>query len=74
MDDYHEAVSRRAYALWEQAGKPHGQQDQHWQQALSDLGQVPTVLPAGPSSGTQGLEDLPANAASMQLASVRQDQ
>lgn len=29
-------IARRAYALWEEEGHPHGRDDAHWQAALSD--------------------------------------
>ncbi|HEY3856100.1 MAG TPA: DUF2934 domain-containing protein [Verrucomicrobiae bacterium] len=32
MSNY-ENISKRAYELWEQAGKPEGQQTEHWLQA-----------------------------------------
>ena len=32
MTNY-ENISKRAYELWEQAGKPEGQQTEHWLQA-----------------------------------------
>ncbi|WBV43323.1 DUF2934 domain-containing protein [Pseudoroseomonas cervicalis] len=32
-----ERIRQRAYALWEQAGRPHGQDEAHWHQARSEL-------------------------------------
>lgn len=35
--DMEERVRRRAHQLWEQAGRPEGQQEQHWQQAFQEI-------------------------------------
>jgi len=32
-----EAIRLRAYHLWEQAGRPDGQHEAHWQQAAAEL-------------------------------------
>ena len=32
-----EWISKRAYALWEQAGRPEGHDADHWEQAISDF-------------------------------------
>ncbi|KPF42080.1 DUF2934 domain-containing protein [Rhizobium sp. AAP43] len=29
-------IARRAYALWEEEGRPHGRDDAHWQVAVKD--------------------------------------
>ena len=31
-----EWISKRAYALWEEAGRPHGQDAEHWAQAVRE--------------------------------------
>jgi hypothetical protein len=36
MAEYNE-VAKRAYELWEKAGKPPGQDAQHWLQAEAEL-------------------------------------
>ncbi|WP_337270030.1 DUF2934 domain-containing protein [Oryzifoliimicrobium ureilyticus] len=33
MENREEWIQRRAYALWEQAGRPVGKDVEHWQQA-----------------------------------------
>ena len=38
----HEAIATRAYALWEQQGKPEDQADALWIQAERELGAEPT--------------------------------
>jgi hypothetical protein len=35
--DREERVRQRAHELWEQAGRPEGQQEQHWQQAFQEI-------------------------------------
>ena len=37
MDSREERVRTRAYELWEQAGRPHGQHHDHWEQASREL-------------------------------------
>lgn len=37
MVDNAEAIRRRAYALWEEAGRPNGHEHQHWAQARREL-------------------------------------
>lgn len=32
-----EQIRKRAYELWETAGKPHGRDRDHWQQAESEI-------------------------------------
>jgi hypothetical protein len=36
MSNYDE-VSKRAYELWEKAGKPEGQETQHWLEAENEI-------------------------------------
>lgn len=54
MDNNEEAVRLRAYQIWEQSGRPEGEQEFHWQRALEELGLVSpaqqplgTTVPAG---------------------------
>jgi hypothetical protein len=37
MSEDDDAIRLRAYQFWEQAGRPHGQHDEHWQQAVAEL-------------------------------------
>lgn len=32
----HEWISKRAYSIWEEQGRPHGQDDEHWRQAVAE--------------------------------------
>ena len=43
-----EWISKRAYTLWEEAGRPHGQDEEHWSQAVREREEFERVaLPAG---------------------------
>jgi hypothetical protein len=44
-------ISERAYAIWERAGRPDGEAEQHWRLAEAEVDQEMTA-PAG--SGTKG--------------------
>lgn len=35
--DYHEQVKRRAYDIWEEEGRPHGRDREHWHRAETEL-------------------------------------
>ena len=42
-----EWISKRAYSLWEEAGRPHGQDAEHWGQAVREREEFERVaLPA----------------------------
>jgi hypothetical protein len=36
MSNY-DAIAKRAYELWEKAGKPEGQETEHWLQAEKEI-------------------------------------
>jgi len=36
-DDRQERIRRRAHAIWEQAGRPEGAHQQHWDQATAEI-------------------------------------
>jgi hypothetical protein len=36
-EDQENRVRARAYTIWQEAGKPDGQHERHWQQALAEL-------------------------------------
>lgn len=41
MTDYEtEATRTRAYEIWEREGRPTGQHESHWRQALAELGLI----------------------------------
>jgi hypothetical protein len=33
-------IAARAYALWEEEGRPHGRDEQHWQRAESEVSET----------------------------------
>jgi hypothetical protein len=39
MQEGKEQVRQRAYALWEEEGRPEGREQDHWQRAEEELGQ-----------------------------------
>ena len=44
-----EAIRERAYALWEQDGRPEGRSLVHWSQAESEIGaEQPAAAPSKP--------------------------
>ncbi|CCV14954.1 DUF2934 domain-containing protein [Mesorhizobium sp. STM 4661] len=36
-DERQERIRRRAHAIWEQAGRPDGAHQQHWDQAAAEI-------------------------------------
>jgi hypothetical protein len=36
-DDRQERIRQRAHAIWEQAGRPNGAHQQHWDQATAEI-------------------------------------
>ncbi len=55
-DDRHEAVSRRAYELWEKEGGAHGRHEDHWHQAASEVAGNPAA-PDGTTMDSAGPAD-----------------
>jgi hypothetical protein len=47
MDDREELIGRRAYAIWENEGRPEGQHERHWEQARQDMSPVTTIDETG---------------------------
>ena len=37
-------VAKRAYEIWEQAGRPHGRDREHWLQATSEIEQTAAMV------------------------------
>lgn len=48
-----ESISRRAYELWEQQGRPDGQDLQHWLQAEQELNGTQSSAQAGAQATSQ---------------------
>jgi hypothetical protein len=34
----HEQIRQRAHTIWEQEGRPHGREQEHWERAERELG------------------------------------
>ncbi|MGK9284894.1 DUF2934 domain-containing protein [Sinorhizobium meliloti] len=49
-----ELIRRRAYAIWEQEGRPDGQHQRHWEQAAREMQGSETKGPETPGPETQG--------------------
>ncbi len=63
MDNRNDWIAKRAYALWEQAGRPFGQDEQHWSQAAMEHGFLEATRAS--SDGREVIEmrrDKPASA------------
>jgi hypothetical protein len=43
MSEIEEAIRRRAYELWEHAGRPHSRSDEFWHAARLELGAKETL-------------------------------
>ena len=41
--DYENHIRARAYSIWEAAGRPDGEHESHWHQAMKELGLVSPV-------------------------------
>lgn len=48
-DQDQEAIRLRAYQIWESKGRPEGEHESHWEQALKELGLV-EPYDTGPAS------------------------
>ena len=42
-DERQEWISKRAYGLWEKAGRPHGKDREHWEQAERERAELERV-------------------------------
>ena len=70
-----ERIRDRAYALWEQNGRPEGRAEEHWHQAQSDVQaedvgnglDSPDTLPH-PASPAQGASQKPVSKSKRQAA------
>ncbi|AOF94403.1 DUF2934 domain-containing protein [Sinorhizobium sp. RAC02] len=60
-----EWISKRAYLIWEEAGRPHGNDGDHWEQAVrerEELERVALVAEAKPSSAKKPLIEISTKA------------
>lgn len=47
--DAEEAIRERAYAIWEEEGRPHGKDLDHWHRAAAEIN-APASRPDGPAA------------------------
>ena len=52
-----EAARLRAYEIWERQGRPDGEHESHWHQALKELGLVPAWDGAAVAGSTSWDDD-----------------
>lgn len=60
-DDREHRIRNRAYELWESDGRPEGEQDRHWFQAIDELGLSDPVTGAPLDDRPLDAVDQPAN-------------
>ena len=48
-DDRDGKIRQRAYEIWEKSGRPHGQHEDHWRQAMTEFDPPPGS--AAPKTG-----------------------
>ena len=63
MPDTESIIRERAYALWEQSGRPHGRDKDHWFQAAKEV--AITVPPPGAVTRLRQAAKAAAKSASM---------
>jgi len=68
-------IAQRAYEIWEQAGRPHGLDREHWLQASAEIEQTVTVVsgdaPVHASPNTVVSGDAPVHGAAPVAAKPR---
>jgi Protein of unknown function (DUF2934) len=58
--DVHDRIKRRAYALWEEEGRPDGRAEEHWFRAEAELIGATAGGEAGPGTPGAGVHVCPA--------------
>jgi hypothetical protein len=58
-----ELIRRRAYAIWEQEGRPEGQHERHWEQASREMQGVPPDGGDGKREGEEATDLSPVPSA-----------
>lgn len=58
--DIHERIRKRAYALWEEEGRPEGRADEHWHRAEAEVIGADPDEDAGPGTSGVGVHVCPA--------------
>jgi len=55
----HQAIAERAYALWEQEGRPHGRNLDHWQRAEQEVTRLDRTSPSAERDAAASKEAQP---------------
>jgi hypothetical protein len=56
----HDRIKRRAYALWEEEGRPDGRAEEHWSRAEAEVFGAGSGGEAGPGTSGAGVRVCPA--------------
>ena len=73
-DARQEWISKRAYTLWEEAGRPHGHDGDHWDQAVRERDEFERVALADdvkPVSAKKPLIDISGEATAKKAAAAK---
>lgn len=54
MSGNEDQIRHRAYQIWEEEGRPHGRQDEHWLKAMAELGSSSGAEAGDPHPGMMG--------------------
>lgn len=68
--DRQTAIAARAHQIWEEAGHPHGQDEQHWQQAEREHDEATTRAAAVEQFKAEPVQILPAKPTRKRTAKV----
>lgn len=68
--DRQAAIANRAHQIWEEAGHPHGQDAQHWQQAEREYDEAEARAAAVEQFNAETVEVLPTKAPRKRAAKV----
>ena len=66
--DRQTAIAARAHQIWEEAGQPHGQDAQHWQQAEREHDEAEARTAAVEQFNAEPVEVMPAKPARKRVA------
>jgi hypothetical protein len=69
-EDHFQKVRERAHALWEQAGRPHGQDAEHWSQAEREIAAEEDAQSSASIGRTTGRRGRKSNPTADQTAAI----
>ena len=68
-DARREWISKRAYSIWEETGRPHGHDGEHWAQAVREREEFERLAPeARPATAKKPLIEISAKAKKVETA------